>query len=171
MTIHSPFGGDEVFASRDHQVNNDLDVPDDFGPTIIQSASDGSKPVKKKRESTLRKAPQAPKRFKSSYIIFFMAQQDIIKNELGPKASVSKYFFDRCKTLFSYPYDIIRDSSLRERPAISIIQTLDFNFETTFINHSFCDWVGWRSVQEVIREVEKTHTRRKSSVGRKSKTR
>lgn len=89
MTIHSPFGGNELFVGRDHQVNHDLDVPDDFGH-ISQPENDGNKPVKKKRESTLRKAPQAPKRFKSSYIIFFMAQQDIIKNELGPKASVGE---------------------------------------------------------------------------------
>lgn len=44
---------------------------------------------KKKREhSQLRKAPQAPKRFKSSYIMFFMAKQDEIKAELGPGAAV-----------------------------------------------------------------------------------
>lgn len=45
--------------------------------------------AKRKRESTLRKAPGAPKRFKSSYILFFMAHRDEIKNELGAHASVS----------------------------------------------------------------------------------
>lgn len=45
---------------------------------------------KKKRDSAaLRKAPQAPKRFKSSYICFFMEKQPEIKQELGPKATVS----------------------------------------------------------------------------------
>jgi hypothetical protein len=45
--------------------------------------------TKRKRESSLRKAPGAPKRFKSSYILFFMAQREEIKRELGSKASVS----------------------------------------------------------------------------------
>jgi hypothetical protein len=46
---------------------------------------------KKKRDnSTLRKAPQAPKRFKSSYICFFMAKQPEIKGELGDKATVTE---------------------------------------------------------------------------------
>jgi len=46
---------------------------------------------KKKRDgTTLRKAPQAPKRFKSSYICFFMAKQPEIKGELGHKASVTE---------------------------------------------------------------------------------
>jgi len=59
--------------------------------------------IKKKRDaSTLRKAPQAPKRFKSSYIMFFMAKQQEIKAELGQGASVgdvSKQSSDRWKKL------------------------------------------------------------------------
>lgn len=48
------------------------------------------KPKKTKREGVgLRKAPGAPKRFKSSYILFFMAKQKEIKEELGEGASVS----------------------------------------------------------------------------------
>jgi hypothetical protein len=47
--------------------------------------------VKKKRDNTsLRKAPQAPKRFKSSYICFFMAKQPEIKGELGDKSTVTE---------------------------------------------------------------------------------
>jgi hypothetical protein len=47
--------------------------------------------VKKKRDnSSLRKAPQAPKRFKSSYICFFMAKQPEIKGELGEKSTVTE---------------------------------------------------------------------------------
>jgi len=38
---------------------------------------------------TMKKAPQAPKRFKSSYILFFTAKQDQIKRELGTEASAS----------------------------------------------------------------------------------
>ena len=44
--------------------------------------------ARKKRDSvSLRKAPQAPKRFKSSYIIFFMAKQNEIKSQLDPKST------------------------------------------------------------------------------------
>jgi high mobility group protein B3 len=44
----------------------------------------------KKRRDTLRKAPQAPKRFKSSYICFFMAKQPEIKEAFGNKATISE---------------------------------------------------------------------------------
>jgi hypothetical protein len=45
---------------------------------------------KKKRDAAaLRKAPNAPKRFKSSYICFFMAKQPIIKEQLGDQATVT----------------------------------------------------------------------------------
>ena len=60
-------------------------------PSAPQDASP-SRPRKKKRsseETKLRKAPGAPKRFKSSYICFFMENQPAIKRELGEKASVS----------------------------------------------------------------------------------
>ena len=43
---------------------------------------------KKKKPSPLRKAPQAPKRFKSSYILFFLHVQVKAKAELGARASV-----------------------------------------------------------------------------------
>lgn len=50
-----------------------------------------SRKNKKKRDSNaLRKAPQAPKRFKSSYICFFMAKQPEIKEFLGDKATVTE---------------------------------------------------------------------------------
>jgi len=45
---------------------------------------------KKRDAAALRKAPQAPKRFKSSYICFFMAKQPDIKEELGDKATVTE---------------------------------------------------------------------------------
>jgi HMG (high mobility group) box len=44
---------------------------------------------RKKLAATLRKAPNAPKRFKSSYICFFMAKQPSIKEDLGADASVT----------------------------------------------------------------------------------
>jgi len=52
---------------------------------------DDSAILGKKRPGTLRKAPQAPKRFKSSYILFFMAKQQEIKNSIGSNAGVSQF--------------------------------------------------------------------------------
>ena len=77
---------DNRFPKREllHQQRDDYDQSN----TIVNSTNVNVKP-KRKRESTLRKAPGAPKRFKSSYIIFFMAQRESIKRELGSKASVS----------------------------------------------------------------------------------
>ncbi len=70
----------------------DLDHEEDVGEDDESGDSLSSSPrrCKKKRDnSTLRKAPQAPKRFKSSYICFFMAKQPEIKEELGDKATVT----------------------------------------------------------------------------------
>ena len=47
------------------------------------------KKSKKNNKLALRKAPNAPKRFKSSYICFFMAKQSFIKEELGKDATVT----------------------------------------------------------------------------------
>mmetsp|Transcript_7210 Transcript_7210/g.10329 ORF Transcript_7210/g.10329 Transcript_7210/m.10329 type:complete len:421 (-) Transcript_7210:305-1567(-) len=66
-------------------------VHDDLNSSGLTSNSVNAKLTKKKRDaSTLRKAPQAPKRFKSSYILFFMAKQEEIKQNLGPGASVGE---------------------------------------------------------------------------------
>lgn len=43
----------------------------------------------KRGPHTMRKAPYAPKRFKSSYICFFMAKQGEIKEALGDEATVA----------------------------------------------------------------------------------
>ena len=45
---------------------------------------------KKKDKSTLRKAPQAPKRFKSSYIFFFTSKQAEFKKELGDTSTIAE---------------------------------------------------------------------------------
>ena len=52
-------------------------------------SSHTSKSVKKSRKVTMRKSLHAPKRFKSSYILFFMQVKDKIKAELGGNVSVS----------------------------------------------------------------------------------
>lgn len=59
----------------------------DSGDSVSSSPRRGKK---KRDNSALRKAPQAPKRFKSSYICFFMAKQPEIKEELGDKATVTE---------------------------------------------------------------------------------
>jgi len=59
-------------------------------PDFSHTLNDDVKSKKKRDGSSLRKAPQAPKRFKSSYILFFMAKQDEIKAELGPNVSVGE---------------------------------------------------------------------------------
>jgi hypothetical protein len=63
--------------------------PGGLDATFDSAITTSTTKTKRKRESSLRKAPGAPKRFKSSYILFFMAQREEIKRELGSKASVS----------------------------------------------------------------------------------
>jgi hypothetical protein len=56
-----------------------------------KNSSTVSSPTKQRRKrdvTTMRKAPQAPKRFKSSYICFFTSKQPEIKGTLGDKATV-----------------------------------------------------------------------------------
>lgn len=72
---------------------------DDAVRTVAANKTSGSKrklpssssSKRKKRETpSLRKAPQAPKRFRSSYICFFTAKQPEIKKELGDEATVGE---------------------------------------------------------------------------------
>eukprot|EP00538_Stauroneis_constricta_P002448 CAMPEP_0119550732 /NCGR_PEP_ID=MMETSP1352-20130426/4194_1 /TAXON_ID=265584 /ORGANISM="Stauroneis constricta, Strain CCMP1120" /LENGTH=494 /DNA_ID=CAMNT_0007596679 /DNA_START=86 /DNA_END=1570 /DNA_ORIENTATION=- len=58
-------------------------------PPATTEASPKRKNGRKRNGTVLRKAPQAPKRFKSSYIMFFMSKQSEIKEMLGSTASVS----------------------------------------------------------------------------------
>jgi len=69
---------------------------------IVKNEDSLSATNKKKAKSPLRKAPQAPKRFKSSYILFFMHVQEKIKAELNGKApapAVSKKASELWKAL------------------------------------------------------------------------
>ena len=60
------------------------------------AAGNEIKPVQKKKIRPLKKAPQAPKRFKSSYILFFIHVQEGIKKSLPVgQASVSHLFDDK----------------------------------------------------------------------------
>lgn len=80
--------------SKDHPLF--ADPQDDEDGTLhgqfLLSVTDANGPKRGKKGrpgGALRKAPNAPKRFKSSYICFFMAKQSEIKNELGDQATVS----------------------------------------------------------------------------------
>lgn len=57
---------------------------------VTNSKAPPSSPKNRRKRdvTTMRKAPQAPKRFKSSYICFFTSKQTEIKNILGDKATV-----------------------------------------------------------------------------------
>ena len=65
-------------------------TPKHEGGEVVVETSSPKRGKKKRDNSTLRKAPQAPKRFKSSYICFFMAKQPEIKEELGKSATVTE---------------------------------------------------------------------------------
>lgn len=52
-----------------------------------------SSPKSKKKEVLTKKAPGAPKRFKSSYILFFMHVQEEIKKKLPPGTHTVSYHF------------------------------------------------------------------------------
>lgn len=64
----------------------------DFGSTRTNAYSQKKKVCNKKRkDGVLRKNPQAPRRFKSSYILFFMAKQEEIKRSLPKGSSVRSF--------------------------------------------------------------------------------
>jgi len=97
-TMKTPVEASEVAeaaAAAELSVGGDTPSfpPSQEKPAVAESSSGGSPPtagkVKKKRSHTLRKAPQAPKRFKSSYICFFMAKRPEIKKALGDEATIT----------------------------------------------------------------------------------
>lgn len=82
----------QLLQELDDHDPEDLGGLEDIVDSPTGSSNHASKKAlkRKKDSSTLRKAPQAPKRFKSSYICFFMAKQPEIKRELGDKATVTE---------------------------------------------------------------------------------
>ena len=107
--------GTSLKHENDHAPNNASLLPSDDVeeyhtdiPSVVPETEEAPPPMrgkvkkKKKDGNTLRKAPQSPKRFKSSYILFFMAKQQEIKDELGRTATVcqiSKRSAEKWKTL------------------------------------------------------------------------
>lgn len=79
-----------VFQEEHHDLSDEdaAAIEDDL--LALTGESHPVKKGKKKRDANaLRKAPNAPKRFKSSYICFFMAKQPEIKESLGDQATVT----------------------------------------------------------------------------------
>lgn len=74
---------------QENHIEDEGIVDLDEVPDLAEPLSGGKKGKKKRDSTALRKAPQAPKRFKSSYICFFMAKQPEIKAELGEDATVT----------------------------------------------------------------------------------
>jgi HMG (high mobility group) box len=70
-------------------LEKEIDDDDQQSVASIDEYSPKRGKKNKRDKPPLIKAPQAPKRFKSSYICFFMSQQPHIKQELGEHASVS----------------------------------------------------------------------------------
>lgn len=87
----------------EHDLLDDQDNAHYLGESLLALDDDNTKKGKKKRDmANLRKAPNAPKRFKSSYICFFMENQSMIKKELGDEAgvtSISKRSAEKWKSL------------------------------------------------------------------------
>ena len=124
-------------AADDDDDEDDNDVVDDDEEDAFLShdlathqlvATNSSTTIKKGRRKThnnkrdntgqLRKAPGAPKRFKSSYICFFMAKQTEIKAEIGEQASVaaiSKRSAEMWKTLTPHQRAHWDDVALKDK--------------------------------------------------------
>ncbi len=66
--------------------NNKLHTRNESSKKTLNGNSDGNK---KTKNGVLRKNPNAPRRFKSSYILFFMAKQEDIKRSLPEGSAVS----------------------------------------------------------------------------------
>lgn len=66
-----------------------ISLPPPSPPTQTTPVTFSTSRSRKRSSNRNKKAPGAPKRFKSSYICFFMAKRDDIKKELGDGASIS----------------------------------------------------------------------------------
>lgn len=88
MTQESDEQGQPLGLEHEHEGEGEQDDNQGQDASVASGNKKGNK--KKRDAGALRKAPQAPKRFKSSYICFFMAKQPEIKDELGDKATVTE---------------------------------------------------------------------------------
>jgi high mobility group protein B1 len=91
--LYGGYSGDYMMTSHSHNFQPPSPPPASAVQTIDHPNNPDDVKSKRKREassSRIRKPPEAPKRFKSSYILFFMAKQKEIKDEIGEGASVGE---------------------------------------------------------------------------------
>jgi hypothetical protein len=69
-------------------VENDFELDHPEGDGSWECSSAGSK-----KRKALKKAPDAPKRFKSAYICFVMQKMEGMKRAAGPEAKVTCFRF------------------------------------------------------------------------------
>jgi len=77
---------DVIPGSIDNTMKNK--VPAAWTKQILDARNKNAHPGKRKNDR-YRKAPQAPKRFKSSYIFFFVENQERVKKTLCPNSTLS----------------------------------------------------------------------------------
>uniref|UniRef100_A0A7S2RFQ1 HMG box domain-containing protein n=1 Tax=Rhizochromulina marina TaxID=1034831 RepID=A0A7S2RFQ1_9STRA len=73
----------------DPRPRNAGEHPHILSPGVFPSPTEGQKGDKKKRRRAMKKAPQAPKRSKTAYIMYSMNVRDEVKRELGDQAPVT----------------------------------------------------------------------------------
>jgi HMG (high mobility group) box len=79
---------DALDIDDEEDLRKDLSINSKPASIAAKKAPSSPKHRKKRDVTVMRKAPQAPKRFKSSYICFFTSKQSEIKEILGDKATV-----------------------------------------------------------------------------------
>jgi hypothetical protein len=72
------------YAQVSDCVENDFELDHPEGEASWECSSAGSK-----KRKALKKAPEAPKRFKSAYICFVMQKMEGMKKAAGPEAKVT----------------------------------------------------------------------------------
>jgi hypothetical protein len=125
------------------QEHNNEDDHEETGVTDEHLQEVGDVPAspkrgsKKKRDATaLRKAPQAPKRFKSSYICFFMAKQPEIKGELGDSATVTA-ISKRSAEMWYVHIHLLRPEVPTINRTVCLILIIDSNYIFSFAGNIF----------------------------------
>jgi hypothetical protein len=79
---------DEGHLTDEHEDPHHSFTPSPLGDLDVPVVKKAPRKKRKRSATALRKNPDAPRRFKSSYIFFFTAKQGLIKERLGGKATV-----------------------------------------------------------------------------------
>lgn len=80
---------DDAFDENDILLNEkEVGLPGPSLPLEKPAKTTSKRKRKSQKETGYKKAPQAPKRFKSPYILFSISRMEEYKRELGPKTKV-----------------------------------------------------------------------------------